>query len=125
MKYKLTVSEKQAKVISFALDFYSRISGGQFDEIFYRFIWKNINDDERSKVREMLNELKFVLTGLKPNQPNMGLGKICEDGKIAYDLHQVIRHQLAKDNPNEPPYSIDLDPPMKYSKEIPAKIEPL
>lgn len=125
MKYKLTVSEKQAKVISFALDFYSRISGGQFEEVFMRFHWEKIDDDGRTKALEMLTDLKCMLTGLKPNQPNVGIGNVCEEGKIAFDLHQVIRHRLAKDNPNQHPYSVDLDRPMKYSKEILAQIEPL
>jgi hypothetical protein len=55
MKYKLTVNEKQAKVISFALDFYSRVSGGQFEEIFNQFRWGDINDDDRKKAQEMLD----------------------------------------------------------------------
>lgn len=124
MKYKLIVSKKQAKTISLALDFYSRIMGGQFEDILHRFPWKNLNDDKRDEARNILVNLKCMLTGLNPNQPNMGLHNISEEGRIAYDLHQVIRNKIAHDNPDDHhKYSVDFDPPLKYSSESLAKIE--
>lgn len=47
MKYKLVVNEKQAKIISWALDFYSRTMGGQLEDILCRFHWRNLNDDKQ------------------------------------------------------------------------------
>jgi hypothetical protein len=41
MKYQITISEKQARIISSALDVYSRIQGGQFANVLDRFEWKN------------------------------------------------------------------------------------
>lgn len=124
MPYKLTINENQAKTISFALDFYSRIAAGQFEEIVDRFYWRNVKDnDELNKATELFTDLKCLLTGLQRNQPNMGFN-ISEEAKIAYDLHQVIRHRLAKDNPDEHhKYSVDFDTPRKISKEALAEIE--
>jgi hypothetical protein len=126
MKYKLIVSEKQAKTISWALDFYSRTMGGQLEDILCRFHWKNLKDDQRDEAHNTLTDLKCTLTGLNPNQPNMGLHNISEEGRIAYDLHQVIRHKIAHDNPDDRhKYSVDFDTPLKFSSESLAKIESL
>jgi hypothetical protein len=127
MQYKLTITENQAKAISIALDFYSRISGGQFEEITSHFPWRNFKDhDELDKATEIFTDLKCLLTGLKRSQPNMGLHTIPERGKIAYDLHQVIRHRLANDNPDKShKYSVDFDTPRKTSQEPLAEIESL
>lgn len=126
MKYKLIVSEKQAKTISWALDFYSRTMGGQLEDILCRFHWRNLSDDKLDEARDILVNLKYMLTGLNPNQPNIGLHNISEEGRIAYDLHQVIRHQIAHDNPDDHhKYDVDFDTPMQFSSESLAKIESL
>lgn len=128
MKYKLIISNEQAKIISIALDFYSRTMGGQFEDIVNRFHWRNIkNNDERDRAFELFRDLKCMLTGLQSNQPNIGLGNISEKGRIAYDLHQVIRYQLANDNPNSDYrfLSVDFDPPHQESNEPLAQIEPI
>ena len=126
MKYKLVVNEKQAKIISWALDFYSRTMGGQLEDILCRFHWRNLNDDKRDEAHDILVDLKCMLTGLNPNQPNMELHNISEDGRIAYDLHQVIRHQIAHNNPNDcHEYSVDLGTPRQVGSESLANIEPL
>jgi len=125
MKYKLVVNENQAKAISIALDFYSRISGGQFEEIVDHFDWKNLKEaDESTKAWELFRDLKCMLTGLKRSQPNIGLGNISERGKIAYDLHQVIRHRLANDNSEgRDTLSVDFRTPTQQSAEPLAEID--
>lgn len=125
MQYKLTINEHQAKVISFALDFYSRISGGQFEQIVHRFDWQNSKEDNVSiKATALLVDLKCVLTGLNKSEHNIGLGNICEDGKIAYDLHQVIRHKLANtDSSSSHPDSVDFNVPRQVSNEALAEID--
>ena len=125
MKYKLSLNKKQAEIISFALDFYARTMGGQFEDIIYKFDWRNIkSEEERDRAFDLFRELKCMLTGLKQNQPNIGLGNICEDGKIAYDLHQVIRHRIATDHPNDyGEFCVDFNKPRQVSNEPLAKID--
>jgi hypothetical protein len=94
---------------------------GQFEDILMRFNW-TISDDQRHKAHEAFTNLKCQLTGINANQPNVGLANICENGKIAYDLHQVIRHQIAIDNDSNS-LNIDLDTPMQISNEEMASIE--
>ena len=129
MQYKLTINENQAKIISFALDFYSRISGGQFEEIVDRFHWRNIkNENERDQAFELFRDLKCMLTGLQRSQPNIGLGNISEEGKVAYDLYQVIRYRLANDDTKKSNYSflsVDFNTPHQKSNEPLAQIEAL
>ena len=45
-----------------------------------------------------------------------------EEAKIAYDLHQVIRHQLAWDQKPEGDITVDFDTPVKFSRQALATI---
>lgn len=124
MEYQLEINENQAKIISSALDLYSRIAGGQFEEIL-KFYWHS-DQEKISKAKEVLTDLKVLLTGIKPNQLNIGLHDICEDAKVAYDLHQVIRYKLAHDRPHNTGdiLTVDFDTPRQISEEPMAEIVP-
>jgi len=124
--YNLKVNKKQAEVISKALDLYSRIGAGQVNEILWhpsvaKKMWvKNDNLTENQMnhkiVEKMLDDIKKIIWGYAPNEHG-GIGMAEEDDKIAYDLHQVIRHNLLveKNDPNN--ITFDFKEPMKWSKE--------
>lgn len=126
MEYQITVSEKQARIISSALDIYSRIQGGQFAKVLDRFEWKELSNDEKKRIEYMLTDLKCMLTGVEGNG-YIGIGQISEDGRIAYDIHQVIRHCLAhntKPTPNSwTEWTVDFDKPSQYGSETLCEIE--
>lgn len=119
MTYLLNINKTQAKTISHALDFFSRIVGAKFDVILESISWEK--RDNLEKVSEMLLDIKQLLTNLSRNA-TYGIGKVSEEAKIAYDLHQVIRHQLAWDEKPEGDITIDFDTPRKVSQQDLATI---
>lgn len=82
MKYQIIVNEKQARIISNALDVCSRLEGGQFETVLDRFNWKKLNSEEKDKIEEMLTDLKCMLTGVERNA-YLGIGQISDDGQVA------------------------------------------
>lgn len=120
MKYQITVNEKQARIISNALDVCSRLQGGQFDTVLNRFSWKELDVEERNKIREMLTDLKCMLTGVERNA-YLGIGQISDDGQIAYDIHQVVRHALAVNSDFSPTnwsnWTVDYNEPLQHGSE--------
>lgn len=127
-KYSLSITEAQAQVISNALEFYERIGMGQLMEIFYlRPEASQLEADTRKRdfVERMLDEVKSVAWGLKPSSfYSISSRDIRDDFRVAYDLHQVIRHRLAWDrNPKKDIMNCHKDEPMRWSKVELAKIE--
>jgi hypothetical protein len=49
--------------------------------------------------------------------------KIPDEARVAWDLHQVIRHRLSWDDQPEGGITVNFDTPMKYGKEELAIIE--
>lgn len=118
-KYNITVTQEQAKLLSLVLDLYSRMESGQLDYVFSMIPWKH-NEDLKS-AKPLLKELQLLLTGIQNG--NLGIGNVSNSAKMAYDLHQVIRHRLSWDeNPNGG-IQVNFDKPMKWSDEPLAKIE--
>jgi hypothetical protein len=129
--YNLKINKKQAQVISKSLDLYSRIGCGQVNEILWHpsvaeKMWvKNDNLTENQMnhkvVGQLLDNIKKIIWNYLPNEHG-GITMAKETDKIAYDIHQVIRHKLAwEDEPNGG-NTVDFHKPMKYSDEKLAEI---
>ncbi|MHB1949680.1 MAG: hypothetical protein ACYCQI_16400, partial [Gammaproteobacteria bacterium] len=71
--------------------------------------------------KPLLNELQQLLTGMRNG--NLGIGNVSDSSKIAYDIHQVIRYQLAWDKEPCGDVGVSFDPPMKWGSQPLAKIE--
>ena len=130
--YNLKINKKQLKVISKALDIYSRIGIGQVDEILWhpsvaKKMWVKNNNLTENKinhklVRKMLDDIKKIVWNYDPNTYG-GISMAEEDDKVAYDLYQVIRHKLAWEEKPEGGITVNFHEPMKWSKEELAKIK--
>ena len=121
-RYKIEVTEKQARLISRALDIVSRLEAGQFEELIYRFEWPYAGKRYRESCDTTLEILKYQLTGMSTNG-NLGITMVSNDSRMSYDMHQVIRHRLAWDGSPLGGMSVDLHEPMKYGDENLATIE--
>lgn len=119
IKYTLEVNDEQAKVISLALDIFSRMEGGQLEWVFSMIPWKYYDKFESAK--PMLRELQLLLTGMQNG--NLGIGNVSDSARIAFDLHQIIRHRLAWDREPQGGISIFFDPPMKWGSQPLATME--
>ncbi len=101
MKYKLTMTEKQAAIIAEACEFFCRIKIGQFGEI----IWKTLIpqhtelDDfcNRRDAAEayLLKAREMIYPELHGIGHSYGVGKF-EDADMAFGAYEVIRHALGR-----------------------------
>ena len=91
---ELRLTDQQAKIVSQACEFYSRIVLGQFKEI----IFELANDENADSIVESRNEIEVLLyqardliyPELHGIGHSYGLGKF-EHADKAYDVHQVLR----------------------------------
>ena len=118
-KYVIEVSEEQARIISLALDIYSRMEGGQLEWAFSMIQWKYPDNLEAADL--LLKELQLLLTG--KDRGNLGIGNVSNSARMAYDLHQVIRHRLSWDNEPSGGMAVHFNPPMQWGDQPLAKIE--
>lgn len=58
------------------------------------------------KAEPLIEEVNKLLTGLESG--SFGIGQVSNDARMAYDLHQIIRHRLAHDNKKEGDDKYDL-----------------
>lgn len=143
--YTLTVTAKQAAVISQACELLTRLSLGQWHE-FIRHMPGDafchsieLEDELRPIMEEWLachpiGKNEVVIDGWRSN---LGIGSpdVSSEAKVAFDLHQVIRHRLAWDKAVADGITdgqtrdwsrmmiVDYDDPMRYGTEPLATME--
>lgn len=107
MKYELELTEDQARIVSVACEFYARVRMGQFKEIIWHTLDMGTQTDDYCKRRDEAE--KLLLEARKQLYPELhgighsyGIGKY-EDADRAFDVHQVIRHEVFGDE--RPPFS--------------------
>lgn len=134
-KYILEMNERQARLLSWALDTFPRLIEGQnfaFQDLF-ESAWEKrckeatgkMMDDEfeggwykmREDAETFCMEIKKRFWDLKPNT-NYGI-HYDDTADILWDMHQAIRYQLWKDNPNPNKSTITVDafPAHQFGKE--------
>ena len=137
--YQLELTERQAKLLSWACDTIARIIEGQ-DRTYQDMMeaaWEKrckeatgkMMDDEwdggwynmRHDAERMSQEMKRRFWGLEPNALN---GVFYDkDGDTLWDIHQVIRYQLWQDNPNHQLYTVDAAEAHRFGDEPLANIK--
>lgn len=110
---QITVTEKQAALINHCLELYSRLGLGQFDFLkehrgLQQKIWDKkldyyFGEKELLYLRNTIFDLDYGLNG----SHGIGSSKVDEDSRIAFDIQQVIRHELWKQNPKRLSGTID------------------
>ena len=139
--YNLKLTEKQAKVLSRACDAYSRLICGQDSEYqnLFEAAWEKrckeatgrMMDDTfeggwyvmRKDAEKLCKEIKKKFWGL--DYSSLYGVKYDETSDILFDLHQVIRHQLWLDRPEDKKshYTVDASEAMQFAQEPLAIIE--
>ena len=140
--YTLHLTKLQVEILSYACDRFSRLICGQdwtFQDLFeaawekrckeavgghgmdkeWEGGWQNMRDD----AEVMSNEIKRRYWGLERNAM---YGIHYDDtADILYDIHQVLRHQLWLDRPEDKKshITVDADDAMQFGKEPLARIE--
>ncbi len=119
---QLELNDRQAQIISQALDIFSRVQCGQLKYIADLF-W-GIPPERYLKIRQTLEDLEPEATGLNKNAYHgIHSKENPESARIAYDIHQVIRNHLAcKSNLEGDTMCVAFDTPFKTSVEELPKI---
>lgn len=117
MKFNLTVNEEQLRIIQDALDVYSRVLIGQFEEVGKLASMYNVNMldvtnphnhkpnkkayTEHNEFEDAVREAKSIL-GIERNA-SFGIHNefVHENARNSYDIIQVIRNYLANYNYTE------------------------
>ena len=116
---KIELTEKQANVISKALDVFSRCHAGQYYMALTEALPPtHLSDFNHEVVRGLLNQVKEEIFTDLSSLTYYGIHsqEIGENAKIAYDLHQVIRHYLAWKSHPEGDHMCDFDKPFRSSQ---------
>lgn len=125
-QYKVTLSEAQVDVILRALDMYSRLGCGQFEEIDRLFQF-----DPRRNPKSYGWDIRCQLDALKqqflPLQFNASYS-ICSqevpvDFRLAWDVYQTIRHHVSWERHPEGGFTVNFREPMNVSGAALCTIE--
>ena len=138
MNYTLTITERQARVLSMACEVLARLGMGQFKDAFEHLPEAKQRDlsawhDDMEQISRILS--KHMPGGIDGIRSSTGISNADEEARTAWDLHAVIRHRLAWDRAKAEGVTdgtkrewpammqVSYDEPMKYSEEPLAKIE--
>ena len=137
--YSLELTEKQAKLLSWALDTLPRIIEGQ-DSVYQDMMedaWekraKEATGDFMDKEFEggwyaMRDDAEYYSNAIKKRfwglERNALYGVNYDDtSDILWDIHAVLRHEIWRNNPNRSDYTVDAyEPTITYGSEPLAKV---
>lgn len=122
-KYMLTLTEDQARAISFSSELVSRLYMGQLDCLRDFTHYPNENLDEIYRKLDELRELMGLIPNGCSRNAYWGISSpdIKDRARTLFDVYQVIRHQLWKDEPNAPNYIVCASPAFQtdHTQELP------
>ena len=137
--YTITVTERQARIISNACELMARIGIGQWPEFLNYLPGANKMswNDMREELQPIMSKYLVPAIGISGWGSSLGVGsdKSAPDTDEAFDLNAVIRHRLAWDRAMDNGITdgttrnwpvmigVDYDDPMHWGKEPLARIE--
>ena len=108
-KVTIILNKEQAHSVMAALELYSRVHMGQFDNLDWEFVTHGVNRDfwrdqgKRDELRSLLNRAKQIIFPELVQNSYQGIcsTKIPNSARDAWDLYQSLRHKLSwYNNPN-------------------------
>lgn len=128
MKINIEVNENQVYIIREALDFYSRFIMGQFEQIDRLMInhsdfWRDY--DNRERLDSLIKEMRDIIYPELKGYAHWGIfnDRCPQESKIAYDIIQVLRHELWKIKDDKRNFTVDANPPLQSGNEELCKVE--
>ena len=139
--YTLTITESQARALSFACDVLQRVQLGQWREIVdWLPLKKPIDYEELHQDKQIIGAIlsKHMIDNIDGGASSLGIGHpdLPKNNGVLYDLYCVIRRKLAVERAveeglienenvsrNQMPITVDFDTPMKWGDQPLAKME--
>jgi hypothetical protein len=135
-KYQLTLDERQTQTLVAALDLFSRIGIGQFEEIVHHMRFRldarlkeaaeGSYDYRKADLATKLMDLaKYTLFGHPPNGSyGIHSHEVPDEYRVAYDIQQVIRHELWKgrEHTELTRFTVDADEPRQTVPDQPLAL---
>ena len=115
--YTLTMSEEQAQVVVRALDLYTRIGIGQFEEILR--VYDPLSETWGSGHQfalEYIGEIKAQAGHPMNGSHGIHHPEVRDEFRAAYDVQQVIRNRIAFDQNPEGGMGVAFDTPRAISQ---------
>lgn len=116
-KYQITMTEEQARLISDALDLYTRMGLGQFEKIVDVYDQGyTMGDYPRARLRDALDGAKVAAGHPINGSHGIHNPQVRRVFRSAFDLQQVIRNRLAWDRTPKGGNTVDFDEPEKIGE---------
>ena len=125
--YNLKMTKEQAEILVKALDLYSRIGIGQFEEILNHPTWQKrsfsseVDYKDLREAEYFIANVKQLIIGQSHGGPGMSVSE--EHNRIAYDILQVIQHRLAWDEKPEGDTHVKFHEPHQCADHKMVEIE--
>ena len=125
-KYILELSADQAKLLSCACEFYSRIRMGQWQELLYccsdltNVDYCKIRDEIEPTILEARSKVYPELS--KSYGHSYGVGKF-KDADMIWEIYEVLRNKIAWHEHPEGGWTVDFNRPISFSGEPLAKCD--
>lgn len=111
-KYTITCNKTHLEVMNKALHTYFRLICGQFRTAFEEFWW------DKELFNKLNSKQQLFITKIFDGFDLDEMWGRSEFSQIAFDLHQVIRHQLWKENENKKNFSVDANVTQLSSEDL-------
>jgi len=120
--YNLKITKEQAEIMEKALDLFSRIGTGQFEEILRHPTWRKkmltgeIKPSAIAIAKRNIDGAKKLITKFDSGA-SMSIVGASEDTRSAYDILQVIRYSIWQDSDNkeDTAHLVNAQKPMKLA----------
>ncbi len=117
-KYRLDLTEEQAKITRDALELYSRLKMGQWDCLADLCLDINDKDYATKKFDILIPHLMSLRKFVYPDLPggwgaSYGVGKF-DDADLAWEVHTVLRHCMALAKHPQGGAGIAFDEPISF-----------
>ena len=112
MNYTLTFNKKQMEIMEQALHTFARLQVGQLSTAMESITFFS---DVKDKLNETQQEWLDQLTLYEHNE----MHGHTEDGNVAWDIYQVLRHQSWKDNDCKPKHVVSNSVNKTSKQELP------
>lgn len=140
-KYTLSITESQARAISYACDLLQRVQLGQWREIIdWLPLQKPIDYKELHQDQRIIGSIlsKHMIDNIDGGASSLGIGNsnLPENNGVLYDLYKVINRELSMErlvdegkiphknvSRNQLPWTVNFDEIHRWGDEPLAKIE--